>query len=441
MNNFVVNCFTPAARRPSGWRGRADRENEPVEDAERDWAPHARVEVPWRQQVERGPRADRLLRTIEVRVPPRIAEADHVADRPLAASMANALAGLRQLDGSHGRRLRSLNQLLLRTESVASSKIEDVEASLVDYGRAVLGARSSASAVSMAAATDALADVVTQADVSGVVGLTSLRDAHAVLFRRSVDQQHHAGRFRTVQNWIGGSDYTPRNALYVPPPPDLVPSLLEDLVAFANRDDVPVLVQAAVVHAQFESIHPFVDGNGRIGRTLVHAVLRRRRVTRHLTVPLASALVAHRESYFDALGDYREGLARPIVAMLTAAVIVATHESRRTATHLHEIRTDWDARLGPVRRGSPVHRVLIALPEHPTVTVSGLADSLGLERDEVGAAVDALHAVQILEPAPRGLGDRRRGRWEDRVWAARDILDELADLDQRIVAVSRLRDD
>ncbi|MEH3068977.1 MAG: Fic family protein [Aeromicrobium erythreum] len=161
-------------------------------------------------------------------------------------------------------------------------------------------------------------------------------------------------------------------------------------------------------------MHPFVDGNGRIGRTLVHAVLRRRRVTRHLTVPLASALVAHRESYFDALGDYREGLARPIVAMLTAAVIVATHESRRTATHLHEIRTDWDARLGPVRRGSPVHRVLIALPEHPTVTVSGLADSLGLERDEVGAAVDALHAVQILEPAARGLGDRRRGRSEDR---------------------------
>lgn len=413
-----------------------------VDDAprERDWAPHARVEVPWRQQVERGPRADRLLRSVEVRVPPRIGEAVHDADRPLAISMGNALAGLRQLDGSHGRRLRSLNQLLLRTESVASSKIEDVEASLADYGRATLGARSSASAVSMAAATDALADVVTQAEVSGVIGLPALLDAHAVLFRRSPDQQHHAGRFRTVQNWIGGSDYTPRNALYVPPPPELVPDLLADLVTFANRDDVPVLVQAAAVHAQFESIHPFVDGNGRIGRTLIHAVLRRRRVTRHLTVPLASALVAHRESYFDALGDYREGHLRPMVSMLTAAVIVATHESRRTATHLHEIRVDWDARLGPVRRGSPVHRVLISLPEHPTVTVAGLADRLGMGVEEVAAAVDALHAVEVLVPASRGLVDRGRGRRDDRVWVARDILDELADLDQRIVAVSRLRD-
>ena len=412
----------------------------PGHDDGRDWEPHERVTVPWRQQVERGPRADRQVREIEVRVPPRVRDAGYEPDRPLVASMANALAGLRQLDGSHGRRLRALNQLLLRTESVASSKIEDVEASLSDYGRAALGARASASAVSMAAATDALSRMVTQAQVSGVIGLRSLLDAHGVLFRRSVDQQHNAGRFRTVQNWIGGSDYTPRNALYVPPPPDRVPALLEDLVAFANRDDVPVLVQAAVVHAQFESIHPFVDGNGRIGRTLVHAVLRRRRVTRHLTVPVASALVAHRESYFDALGDYREGRVRPMVAMLTAAVIVATHESRRTATNLHEIRGEWDERTGPVRRGSAVHRVLLRLPESPAVTVGGLAEDLGLPVDEVAAAVETLRAADVLVPATRGLADRSPGRRDGRVWVARDILDELADLDARIVAVSRLRD-
>ncbi|RYY43804.1 MAG: Fic family protein [Actinomycetales bacterium] len=420
--------------------GRRPWETGGVDEAEPDWEPHARVVVPWRQQVERGPRADRVLREIEVREPPRIAGAHYDADRPLASSMANALAGLRQLDGSHGRRLRALNRLLLRTESVASSKIENIEASLADYGKAVLGARSSASAVSMAAATDALTGIITQAEVSGVLGQRSMQDAHAVLFRRSIDQQHNAGRFRTVQNWIGGSDYTPRNALYVPPPPALVPELLEDLFAFANRDDVPVLVQAAVAHAQFESIHPFVDGNGRIGRTLIHAVLRRRRVTTHLTVPIASALVAHREKYFDALGDYREGQARPIIAMLTGAVIVATHESRRTATALHEIRQDWDQRLGPVRRGSPVHRVLVSLPEFPTVTVTELAERLDLDLEETTAAVDVLRAADVLVPASRGVSDRVSGRGADRVWSARDILDELTDLNDRIVAVSRLRD-
>lgn len=406
-----------------------------MDERERDWEPHARVVVPWQQTVARGPRADRLLREIEVRVPPRIAPLAYGADRPLAASMQNALSGLRQLDGSHGRRLKALNQLLLRTESVASSKIENIEASLADYGKAVLGARANASAVSMAAATDALNRIVTTADDTGRIEQETLREAHAVLFRRSVDQQHNAGRFRTVQNWIGGSDYTPRNALYVPPPPDQVPALLDDLFAFANRDDVPVLVQAAVLHAQFESIHPFVDGNGRIGRTLIHAVLRRRRATRHLTVPIASGLVAHREKYFDALGDYREGHAQPIVAMLTSAVIIATHESRRTATNLHEIRTEWAERLGPVVGGSVLDKVARTLPEVPTVTVEEIAARLVLPVDEVAAAVERLQEAEILAPAGRGLVDRAR---REKVYAATDILDELADLNDRIVAVSRL---
>ena len=403
------------------------------DDRPRDWPPHERRVVPWRQTVERGPRADRQLREIEVRLPPMIADLHHVADRPLATSMVNALGNLAQLDDSHGRRLRALNQLLLRTESVASSKIEDVQASMADYGKAVLGTRANASAVSMAAATDALAGVVVEAG-SGTIERESLRRAHAVLFRRSVDQQHNAGRYRTVQNWIGGSDYTPRNALYVPPPPETVDGYLDDLFAFANRDDLPPLTQAAVVHAQFESIHPFVDGNGRIGRTLVHAVLRRRRATRHLTVPIASGLVAHREKYFDALADYRDGYAQPIIGMLTSATLVATHESRRTATNLREVREEWEERLGGVAAGSTLARVLAQLPESPTVTVQTLAETVGRPEDEVRAAVERLLETEVLVPAGRSLPGRRT----ERVLSARDILDELADLNDRIVAVSRL---
>ena len=80
---------------------------------------------------------------------------------------------------------------------------------------------------------------------------------------------------RTVQNWIGGSDYSPRDALYVPPPPDTVHAYMNDLTEFANRTDIPVLIQAAIAHAQFESIHPFTDGNGRIGRALINTIFRR----------------------------------------------------------------------------------------------------------------------------------------------------------------------
>ena len=88
--------------------------------------------------------------------------------------------------------------------------------------------------------------------------------------------EEHGGHLRTVQNWIGGSGYNPCSAAFVPPPPEYVPYLLEDLCDFCNDDSLPALAQAALVHAQFETIHPFVDGNGRAGRALIHLVLRRR---------------------------------------------------------------------------------------------------------------------------------------------------------------------
>lgn len=399
----------------------------------RDWAPHTTEQRPWRQSAARGPRADRQVTHIDVSLPPLIAELDYVPDQPLGDMMDSAAAGLGQLDQTHGRRLKALNQLLLRTESVASSKIENVEASLADYGRALLGTGAGASAVSMAAATEALVGIIARTEESGHLSQAALLEAHLALFRRHPDERMRAGRTREVQNWIGGSDYSPRNALFVPPPPETVGRYLDDLFAFTERDDLPPLAQAAIAHAQFESIHPFIDGNGRIGRTLLHAVLRRRRVTRHLTVPIASGLVGHRERYFDALADYREGRAYTIIAMLTSATTIATHESRRTATNLHLIRRDWEQALGEVRPGTTLHRVLTALPSDPIVTVDLIAERVGTPPDDAEETLARLQEAGILEPVNR----RRR----ERIWGARDILDELNDLNTRIDALARRRSD
>ncbi|WP_375002918.1 Fic family protein [Aeromicrobium sp. CTD01-1L150] len=367
---------------------------------------------------------------MEVCRPPFIADTPFVADRPLRVMMENALGGLAQLDRTHRGRLGGLNQLLLRTESVASSKIENVEASLADYGRAAMGSSANASAVSMVAATEALTGIIRDVDSSGEIRREALHSAHRDLFRQHPSEHQRAGEVRTAQNWIGGSDYTPRNALYVPPPPDTVDAYLEDLFAFANRDDIPVIVQAAVVHAQFESIHPFIDGNGRIGRTLIHAVLRRRKITRYLTVPIASGLVAHREQYFDALDDYRAGHAYTLIAMLSSAMTVATHESRRTASNLLEVRQEWDAALGPVRVGSDVHRVVESLPSRPILTVDDVAQRMGVAEEVADSAIERLHDAGVLQASSRWT----RG---DRVWVAQAILDELSDLNDRIGALSR----
>ena len=131
-----------------------------------DWAPHTFERRPYRQRVARGPRADRQLREITVALPPFIRDRDFPIDRPLAAMTTASAGDLGHLDLVHGRTLKALNHLQLRTEAVDSSKIENVDASLADYGRALLGVGANASAVSMASATAALSRMIRDAETT-----------------------------------------------------------------------------------------------------------------------------------------------------------------------------------------------------------------------------------------------------------------------------------
>ena len=143
---------------------------------------------------------------------------------------------------------------------------------------------------------------------------------------------------------------------------------MDDLVTFADRSDMPALLQAAIAHAQFESIHPFTDGNGRIGRALINTILRRRGATTRVVVPLASALVARRENYFDALGSYRSGDLAPLAGIFVRSTRIAAAESRITAQRLHEIPGQWLELTGQVRRGSAAAKILALLPGVPILS-------------------------------------------------------------------------
>nr|WP_241248342.1 Fic family protein [Nocardioides sp. KC13] len=264
--------------------------------------------------------------------------------------------------------------------------------------------------------------LIREADTTRKITSDAILRAHHDLFARHPDEAANAGRFRVVQNWVGGSDYAPRDTLHVPPPPETVVDYIEDLVAFANRDDLAPIAQAAIVHAQFESIHPFIDGNGRIGRALIHAVLRRRRASRHLTVPIASALVAHRDRYFAALNDYRAGTAATIIAMLAASTTIATTESWKTAETLEGIRAAWGETAGNPRPGTAAYRLLDLLTEEPIVNVELVTKQLELE-DSAGT-IEGLERVGVLTRAKR----TRRSP----VWLAPAVLAEVEDLSARI---------
>ena len=393
------------------------------------WPPHRFETVPWLQAQRGGTRADRTVAEITVAIPPTVAEADVSIDAALVADSEEALREVVALDTSHAANLGALGALLLRTESVATSKIEAIDASIDDYARALHGGRANPAASAMAAATRALEVMVGAVGRRRRLDLADLTYAHHELMRDDLDERRHAGQLRTVQNWIGGSDYSPRGALYIPPPPDVVPAAMDDLVAFANRENVPTLAQSALAHAQFESIHPFTDGNGRIGRALINSILRRRGATTSVVIPLASALVARRDRYFELLDTYRRGEVDSLISAFVEATRISAQEARITAVRLGEIPAQWADLVGGVRAGSAVARLLAELPTSPVLSSDDAVRITGGARSSGFTAVDRLADAGVLRP----LTDRRRGQ----VWGAGLILDELADLDLRIAAASR----
>lgn len=393
-----------------------------------EWPAHRPDVRPWRQAARGGTAQDRKLSEVVTQRPPLIARLDLRPSVELAAAMESCVLEIAALDHSHGAQLQALETLLLRTESVASSKIEHIDASMDDYARALHGIKSNPSAVSMAASTAALVALIGSVDGGVRVDDQMIVMAHLALMVEDPHEQAYAGRFRDLQNWIGGSDHSPRNALYVPPPPETVNEYMADLVAFANRDDVPVLAQAAIVHAQFESIHPFTDGNGRIGRALINTVLRRRGVTKRVVVPLASALVARRDEYFALLGQYREGSVEPIIRSFSDASAIAAKESQVTAGRIAGLAERWQDEVG-ARRGSAAARLLDVLISAPIFSAAEAEEIVGGAVSSVYSAIERLHVAGVIRP----LTNRTRNQ----IWGAADLLDELDDLSLRIGAAAR----
>lgn len=395
-----------------------------------DWPAHTTEVVPWRQTGRHGSREDRMIREIRVSLPPRIADLRYRPDPGLDAELNAATREIIAVDADPRGHIRSLGSLLLRTESVASSRIEHVDATMDDYARAVAGIRANASATSMVAATTALGRMIDRAGEHGVIRLDDLLDAHHTLMADDPVDHAYAGRIRDVQNWIGGSDHSPLRAVHIPPPPGTVDGYMADLVEFANRDDLDPITQAAIAHAQFESIHPFTDGNGRIGRALINAIWRRRGLIRHTVVPVASAMLAERDRYFDLVNRYRLGQVRGFIIEMASGSRIAAIEAATSADRLARLPETWRVRSKP-RAGSAAARILQSLAEHPILSAEEAQALTGSPLSSVYTAMDRL--------ADDGIIHQVTERQRNRVWGATDILDELDDLASRIGSRVRAR--
>lgn len=351
-------------------------------------------------------------------VPAKIADLAPDVPSDLAADVEVATSELTRFDayaraalGVDSPALGPMASVLLRTESASSSQIENLTVGARQLALAEIDQSTSANAQTVVANVRAMEAALALADRLDETAILTMQ--HELLSGQRGWEQH-AGRYRDGLVWVGTSSISPRGASHVAPQPELVAPAMSDLVDFMHRDDLPVLVQAAVAHAQFETIHPFVDGNGRTGRALVHALLRSKGTVRHTTAPVSAGLLVDTEAYFESLTAFREGDARPIVEQLARAGRYAARSGTQLVDDLAAQISQAKEQLGNLRPQAAAWRVVPHLVAHPVVNAAFLTSRLQMN------TVTAQRALNQLSDA--GVLQERTGKQRNRIWQHDGIL-------------------
>ncbi|MCY3657161.1 MAG: Fic family protein [Chloroflexi bacterium] len=396
----------------------------------------------WEGDARGQTRRDRLPCDYEVYIPDPLLGRRFVLDGDVAADVADAEAALVRLNATAGALAdtEALARLLLRAEAVASSRIEGLDVG----GRRLLRAQAArelgedprdVTAVEVLGNIDAMRWAAEAVPRGGEITVEIMLEARRRLLAET-PLAGHAGRARAVQNWIGGSSYNPCAAAFVPPPPEQVDEFLSDLAAFCNDESLPAVAQAAIAHAQFETIHPFVDGNGRTGRALTHLVLRRRGLASRVLAPISLILATWPDDYIAGLTatrhdgppdseDAQAGM-NSWIALFAGACRRAAEDASRFEIQVRALQDSWRERLSPVRGGSSVDLLVDALPGAPLLTTNTASDLIGRSFQATSLAIDRFVSAGILRQMTVG----RRNR----AFEAPEIIEAFTALERRLAS-------
>ena len=317
----------------------------------------------------------------------------------------------------HDPRLEVAARLLLRAEGVASSRIEAIDAP----AELVAIAGRDPSVVGPAAwVADNLRAVDAALAHQGSLRVEDLWGWHRILMASADLEADHVGAWRDRVGWVGGP--TPHRAAYVATPPDRIDDLMEDLVGYANRPAHDPVTAAALLHAQFETIHPFADGNGRIGRLLIGWT-----VHRHLGLavppPVSVAFVRDVGGYLSGLTLYRTVGPDEWVTWFARTLEHAATSATATLAAVTQLVASWPARLEGIRSDASARRLVDHVLVHPSLDVATVSELLGVSAPAARTALETLAERDVLRPAevPGDGAPGRPRRW----WVAGELLDLL----------------
>ena len=377
---------------------------------------------------------DRRSGQFQAYVPHTVADWQPMIPADVAAFAAEAERALREAaEASSG---IGSSGLFFWAESLGSSRIEGVMPGTRQVVHALAAERAVPGRVrrgpvgevlgnidATTAALDTLADPVS-------VTVRTLTDAHRLLMDNS-PEPHLGGRVRSDQNWIGGNDWHPLEGDFVPPPAEHCPALLDDLCAYLRGADHSPLLQAAIAHVQFETIHPFGDGNGRTGRAVLYAALKHRCAPDGTMPPVSLALSRNRDAYLASLAEYQTYLGDPDDPRRTGALVpwlevLATAMRQASAAvgsyqaAIEQLLAQWRARTDTRQARSVVTAAISHLPAHPSLTATALADLTGYSQRRCADALRRLEVAGVVKG--RTLGPLLRVYDADKVLEAYEVM-------------------
>jgi Fic family protein len=372
------------------------------------------VELTWAGDFSHAGRKQSSASRYKAFIPTAVADEEPVLKSATGALCERATTAVRDLnsDISGLISLEGMGRQLLRSEALASSQIEGLSVSHRKLAEAELeGGPGHYKALEILGAMKALERATEIGAEGGDLAEDAITQIHKELaIVPPLDKI--AGEIREEASWIGGT--VPPNAEYVGPPHEKVRPLLRDLCGFMNRDDLAPIPQAAIAHAQFELIHPFGDGNGRVGRCLIHVLFRRRGVAPRYVPPISLVLGANKDAYIAGLQAFRAGKADEWIAQFAQAVETAAEHAQTFSAEVAELQERWRAEIGSVRSDAAVIGLIDLLPKYPIITAAVAEGEIGRSRPATINGLAKLEGVDALK--------RHRNQKKGDSWEAKDLF-------------------